>query len=142
MNSLTFTLTSLPTTLYSRIYNNETDNQTRILVQKIQGATCSVEDNSRFCCKLRQFHPRTAAKPIFRVSRMKFSGRQFPKDVILQAVRWYVSYPLSFRMIEEMFAERGMVFDHSTINRWVVAYAAKLDDTTNPLPASQSICKG
>ena len=73
---------------------------------------------------------------------MKFSGRQFSKDVILQAVRWYVSYPLSFRMIEEMFAERGMVFDHSTINRWVVAYAAKLDDTTNPLPASQSICKG
>ena len=58
---------------------------------------------------------------------MKFSGRQFPKDVILQAIRWYVSYPLSFRMIEEMFAERGMVFDHSTINRWVVAYAAKLE---------------
>ena len=58
---------------------------------------------------------------------MKFSGRHFPKDVILQAVRWYVSYPLSFRMIEEMFAERGIVVDHTTINRWVIAYAPKLE---------------
>ena len=56
---------------------------------------------------------------------MKFSGRHFPKDVILQAVRWYVSYPLSFRMIEEMFAERGIAVDHTTINRWVITYAPK-----------------
>ena len=58
---------------------------------------------------------------------MKFSGRHFPKDIILQAVRWYVSYPLSFRMIEAMFAERGIAVDHTTINRWVVAYATKLE---------------
>ena len=57
---------------------------------------------------------------------MKFSGRHFPKDVILQAVRWYVSNPLSLRMIEEMIAERGNVLDHTTVNRWVIAYASKL----------------
>ena len=46
--------------------------------------------------QLRQFHPRSLAQRIFRVSRMKFSGRHFPKDLILQAIRWYVSYPLKF----------------------------------------------
>ncbi|MTI13890.1 hypothetical protein [Sansalvadorimonas verongulae] len=36
---------------------------------------------------------------------LKFSGRHFPKDIILQTVRWYVSYPLSYRMIEELMTE-------------------------------------
>ena len=57
---------------------------------------------------------------------MKFSGRHFPKYVILQAVRWYVSYSLSLRMIEEMVAERGIALDHMTINCWVISYASKL----------------
>ena len=55
--------------------------------------------------------------------RMKFSGRHFPKDVILTAVRWYLRYNLSYRDVEELLAERGIVVDHSTINRWVVKYA-------------------
>ena len=58
--------------------------------------------------------------------RMKFSGRHFPKDVILTAVRWYLRYNLSYRDVEELIAERGIVVDHSTINRWVVKYAALL----------------
>ena len=58
---------------------------------------------------------------------MKFFGRHFPKDVVLPAVRWYVSYPLSFRIIEEMFAEWGIALDHTSINRWVIAYAPKLE---------------
>ena len=58
---------------------------------------------------------------------MKFFGLHLPKDVILQAVRWYVSYPLSLRMIEEMVAERGIALDHTTINRWVIACAPKLE---------------
>ena len=58
---------------------------------------------------------------------MKFSGRHFPKDVILQAVRWYVVYPLGSRMIEEMVAERGIALDQTTINCWVNAYAPKLE---------------
>ncbi len=50
---------------------------------------------------------------------MKFSGRHFPKEVILTAVRWYVRYKLSYRDIEELMAERGVEVDHSTLNRWV-----------------------
>ncbi|MBV1882768.1 MAG: IS6 family transposase, partial [Pseudomonadales bacterium] len=36
----------------------------------------------------------------------------------LQCVRWYCAYPLSYRNIEEMMAERGIILDHSTLNRW------------------------
>ena len=54
---------------------------------------------------------------------MKFSGRHFPKDVILTTIRWYLRDKLSYRDIEELIAERGIDVDHSTLNRWVVRYA-------------------
>ena len=58
---------------------------------------------------------------------LKFKGRWFTKEVILLCVRWYVAYPLSYRNLEEMMAERGVEVDHSTINRWVVNYSAELE---------------
>jgi putative transposase len=36
---------------------------------------------------------------------------------MLTCVRWYVAYPLSFRHIEEMMAEWGVVVDHATVHR-------------------------
>ena len=42
----------------------------------------------------------------------------YPLAVMLTCVRWYVAYPLSFRHIEEMMAERGVVVDHATVHRW------------------------
>lgn len=47
--------------------------------------------------------------------------------VIVQAVSWYLRYPLSYRDLEEMFRERGFEVDHSTINRWVLAYAPLIE---------------
>ena len=35
-------------------------------------------------------------------------------------IRWYFAYPISYRQLEEMLAERGVEVDHSTLNRWVV----------------------
>ncbi len=58
---------------------------------------------------------------------ISFKGRQFDKDMILQSVRWYLAYSLSYRNLEEMMAERGFQVDHSTINRWVVHYAPLLE---------------
>ena len=46
--------------------------------------------------------------------------------MILTAVRWYLRYNLSYRDVEELIAERGIVVDHSTINRWLVKYAPLL----------------
>jgi hypothetical protein len=35
-----------------------------------------------------------------------FKGRQYPGDVILQAVRWYLRYPLAYEHVSELLAER------------------------------------
>jgi putative transposase len=56
-----------------------------------------------------------------------FKGRHTPKPIILQCVRWYCAYALSYRNIEEMMAERGLSIDHSTLNRWVIKYAPLLE---------------
>ncbi|MCA1895442.1 IS6-like element ISSpu17 family transposase [Shewanella putrefaciens] len=58
---------------------------------------------------------------------LNFSGRHFPTDIIMQALRYYLAYKLSYREIEEMFAERNIHFDHSTLNRWVIKYAPQLE---------------
>jgi putative transposase len=44
----------------------------------------------------------------------------YPLEVMLVYVRWYAAYPLSFRNIEEMMAERGGFVDHSTLHRWSI----------------------
>ena len=59
-----------------------------------------------------------------------FSGRHYPKDVILWAVRWYCRYGVSYRDLEEMLTERGAPVDHSTIYRWVQRYGPELDKQT------------
>ena len=56
-----------------------------------------------------------------------FKGRHFEASLILQAVSWYLRYPLSYRDIEELFRERGLAVDHATLNRWVLAYAPLIE---------------
>jgi putative transposase len=58
---------------------------------------------------------------------INFKFRQFHENVILLVVRWYVSYSLSYRDIEEMMDERGITVDHSTINRCVIRYSPLLE---------------
>ena len=36
---------------------------------------------------------------------IKFKGRHFEQEMILQSVRWYLAYSLSYRDIEEMMKE-------------------------------------
>ena len=55
-----------------------------------------------------------------------FKGIQFPKDVILYAVWFYVRFPVSYRDLEEIMAERGVQFDHATLNRWVEKYSEQI----------------
>ena len=46
-----------------------------------------------------------------------FKGCHFPSEVILETVRYYLAYKLSYREIEEIQRERGVNVDHATINR-------------------------
>ena len=68
-----------------------------------------------------------------------FKGCQFERDIILWGVRWYVAYPISYRQLEEMMAERGMHVDHSSLNRWVIKYTPALDKAFRQRKASVSI---
>ncbi|MFL7039810.1 IS6 family transposase [Vibrio lentus] len=56
-----------------------------------------------------------------------FKGCHFPSEVILETVRYYLAYKLSYREIKEIQSERGVVVDHATINRWVIKFAPILE---------------
>ncbi len=58
---------------------------------------------------------------------INFSGLHYPSEIIMMALRYYLAYKLSYREIEEIFAERNIDFDHSTLNRWVVTFAPQLE---------------
>ena len=60
---------------------------------------------------------------------ISFKWRHFKKDIILQQVRWYVTYSLSYRDIEELALERGLNVDHSSVNRWVMDYSPQLEES-------------
>ncbi|ARB92655.1 IS6 family transposase [Legionella longbeachae] len=55
-----------------------------------------------------------------------FKWRHFHGEVILQCVRWYCKYGISYRDLEEMMSERGFEIDHTTLYRWVQHYAPEL----------------
>jgi putative transposase len=57
---------------------------------------------------------------------MDCKGAHFEKEIILWGVRWYVAYSISYRQLEEMMGERGVLVDHSTLNRWVIRYAPEI----------------
>src|ERR1700704_6990006 len=61
-----------------------------------------------------------------------FKGRQFPGEVIVLCVRWYLRYPLSYQHVAELGAERGVEVDASCIWRWVQAYAPQLNKRCRP----------
>jgi transposase-like protein len=61
-----------------------------------------------------------------------FKGRQFIAEVILWAVRWYLMFPISYRDLELMLAGRGVEADHTTIFRWIQAYAPELEQRIRP----------
>lgn len=56
-----------------------------------------------------------------------FKWRHFTGEIILQCVRWYCKYGLSYRDLEEMMRERGVEVDHTTLYRWVQTYAPLIE---------------
>jgi transposase, IS6 family len=64
--------------------------------------------------------------------RSAFAGFRFPPEVIVLAVRWYLRFGLSYRDLEELLAERGVVVDHVTIYRWVLRFTPLLADAARP----------
>ena len=56
-----------------------------------------------------------------------FKWKHFAGEIILQTIRWYLKYSLSYRNLEEIMAERGVEVDHTTIMRWVHQYSPEIE---------------
>ncbi len=56
-----------------------------------------------------------------------FRGFRFPAEIILWAVRWSLQFPISYRDLEAMLADRGVAVDHVTLYRWVQRFAPELE---------------
>lgn len=56
-----------------------------------------------------------------------FKGRHFDHEIVVQCVRWYLSFKLSSRDLVSMMSERGIVLAHTTILRWVQHYTPEFE---------------
>jgi len=65
--------------------------------------------------------------------KTSYSRHRFPPDVIRYAVWLYFRFPLSYRDVEDLLAERGIDASYETVRRWALkfgqAYARKLRKT-------------
>jgi transposase-like protein len=62
----------------------------------------------------------------------EFKWRHYQAELILRCVRWYLSYPLSYRQLAEMVNEQGLDVNHTTIFRWVQRYGPELETRCRP----------
>jgi putative transposase len=63
----------------------------------------------------------TARVPLYRRYR-------FPPEVISYAVWLYFRFPLSLRMVEEMFAARGIYVTYETVRQWGKTFEKAFSD--------------
>ncbi len=68
-----------------------------------------------------------------------FRGFRFPAEVILGAVRWYLRFPVSYRDLERMLADRGVEVDHVSLHRRVQRFAPELEKRVRRYPGP---CRG
>ena len=55
-------------------------------------------------------------------SPVSYRGCHFPGAVIAHAVWLYLRFPLSYRDVEELLAERGIRVSYETVRRWVARF--------------------
>jgi len=70
--------------------------------------------------------------------KISCTRHRFPPEIIQRAIRLYFRFPLSFRDVEEMMAERGIEVSYETVRRWVLrfgpAFAANIK-ASRPRPS-------
>jgi hypothetical protein len=51
--------------------------------------------------------------------KISYSGYRFPPEIIQHAIWLYIRFTLSFRDVEDLLAERGIMVSYETVPRWV-----------------------
>ena len=69
--------------------------------------------------------------------KISYSGYRFPPEIIQQAIWLYVRFTLSFRDVEDLLAERGILVSYESVRRWVNHFGPKIavvpDELTDDL---------
>jgi len=60
------------------------------------------------------------------MAKISYSGYRFPPEIIQQAIWLYVRFTLSFRDVEDLLAERGILVSYETVRRWVNHFGPKI----------------
>jgi transposase-like protein len=60
------------------------------------------------------------------MTEISFSGYRFLPEIIQQAIWLYLRFTLSFRDVEDLLAERGIVVSYETVRRWVNHFGPKI----------------
>ena len=63
------------------------------------------------------------------VEALSYKGFRFPVEIISHCVWLYHRFPLSFREVEEMMLERGIVVSHETIRQWCAKFGQTYANT-------------
>jgi putative transposase len=51
---------------------------------------------------------------------------RFPPEIIQQAIWLYLRFSLSFRDVEDLLAQRGVMVSDETVRRWVIHFGPKI----------------
>src|SRR4029453_10980478 len=76
-----------------------------------------------------RYHCRPCRRDFTTSSISAFSGYHWPPDVILMAVRWYCSLPLSAAQVVRLLAERHIDVTARTVLSWVQTFGSQLAAT-------------
>ena len=64
------------------------------------------------------------------MTKISYRRHRFPAEIFQHVVWLYFRFPLSFRDVEDLLAERGVDVSYETVRRWALkfgqAYARKL----------------
>ena len=75
------------------------------------------------------------------MTKISYSGYRFPPEIIQQAIWLYVRFTLSFRDVEDLLAERGIVVSYETVRRWVNHFGPMIAaDLRKRRPKPHTIC--
>ena len=60
------------------------------------------------------------------MAKINYSGYRFPPEIIQQAIWLYFRFALSFRDVEDLLDERGIIVSYETVRRWVNHFGPKI----------------
>jgi putative transposase len=53
---------------------------------------------------------------------ISYARHRFPPDIIRHAVWLYLRFTLSYRDVEDLLAERGLMVSNESIRRWILKF--------------------